>query len=336
MLSKLLRYPTVLNKSSISDSHTSKALVSGRIVMSRMQQSTIMVYFALIGCFVGHVDAQLCTYIADWNSFANGTNFTNATVGHGIVMSLRPPNFFNDSEEVGDNHIVELGPKGSIPGNAITFEQFPITGGGQDINFIFSSPVSNLQFTIMDIDNGNQVDFEDGTGYSDQVIVSAPTGFTSTKPTGSTVIGNGTVASPFRNINDVTQAYGDTSPGGNIQISMAGPLTSFTLKYINGLIQNGFAQLIHMSNIKFDAPCPPTLSPTASPSNSPTTAMPTAAPITPSPSKSPTTATPTDSPTARPTHLPTTATPSKSPTTATPTESPTARPTHLPTTATPS
>ena len=203
MLSKFLCYPTVLNKASISDSRTSKALVSGQIVMSRMQRSTIMVYFALIGCFVGHVDAQLCTYIADWNSFANGTNFTNATVGHGIVMSLRPPNFFNDSEEVGDNHIVELGPKGSIPGNAITFEQFPITGGGQDITFIFSSPVSNLQFTIMDIDNGNEVDFEAGTGYSDQVIVSAPTGFTFTKPTGSTVIGNGTVVSPFRNINDV-------------------------------------------------------------------------------------------------------------------------------------
>jgi len=219
MLSKLLRYPTVLNKSSISDSRTSKALVAGRIVMLRIQRSTIMVSFALIGCFVGHVHAQLCTYTADWNSFANGTQFTSATVGHGIVMSLSPPAFFGNSEAVGDNHIVELGPKGNIPGHALTFEQFPQMDGGQDITFTFSSPVSNLQFTIMDIDNGKEVDFEDGTGYSDKVVVSAPTGFTSTIPSGSTVIGNGTVESTFRNINDPTQSYGDTSAGGNVQIS---------------------------------------------------------------------------------------------------------------------
>ena len=55
--------------------------------------------------------------------------------------------------------------------------------------------------------------------YSDKVVVSAQTGFTSTIPSGSTVIGNGTVESTFRNINDPSQSYGDTSDGGNVQIS---------------------------------------------------------------------------------------------------------------------
>jgi hypothetical protein len=269
------------------------------------------------------VDA-LCNRTVNWNDYTAGSTFTTANVAGGVTMSLSPAVFSGGSDPLGDNHIVQSGPTGGIPGKALTFAQTPITGAGQDITFTFSSPVENLSFIITDIDNGLQGDGSfKGSGFSDTVVVSIPLTYTSTVPFGSTVTGAGTSALPF--INSNSASYGTTSPGGNLQISMAGPITTFTLKYLCGSIQQGFTQRIHMSNIKFDGACPtesPTRTPTARPTQSPTTTKPTSPPITASPSTSPTTSTPT---TSRPTQSPTTSKPTDTPTTSKPTESPTAR-----------
>jgi hypothetical protein len=121
-----------------------------------------------------------------------------------------------------------------------------------------------LSSIIINIDNSLE---SDGSGFSDNVVVSNPslTDFTSTVPAGSTVTGNGTALLPFMNSNQ--QSYdGRNSPGGNLKITMAGPLTTFTLKYISGSIQNGTAQpmlssgliqnrtaqRIHLSNMVFE------------------------------------------------------------------------------------
>ena len=86
IMSKLLLYAAVVFnailsriKSSVSDSCTSNALISGRTMILRMQRSTIMVCFALVGYFVGHVEAQLYTNsTVSWDDFAVGTMFTKA------------------------------------------------------------------------------------------------------------------------------------------------------------------------------------------------------------------------------------------------------------------
>jgi len=76
-------------------------------------------------------------------------------------------------------------------------------------------------------------------------------GGTLTVPTGSTVTGAGTAASPFMNNN--VHSYHPDSPGGNLMISMAGPLSTFTftIKFSNGSNQNWSSQRIHLTNMLF-------------------------------------------------------------------------------------
>ena len=77
MLFKILHYAAVFFnailsrfKSSVSDSCTSNALISGRIMILRMQRFTIMV--SLVGYFVGHVDAQFYYPLGNCLNAANG------------------------------------------------------------------------------------------------------------------------------------------------------------------------------------------------------------------------------------------------------------------------
>ena len=175
------------------------------------------------------------------------------------------------------------------------------------------SPVENLSFIITEIDSGLQGDGSlAGAGFSDTVVVSILPTYTSSVPAGSSVTGAGTAVSPFINSNPLS--YDANFPGGNLHISLAGPITTFTLQYLCGIIQLGGSQLIHMSNIRFEGACStdsPTRNPTDRPTESPTN-TPTAIPIasrTLSPTTASPTATPTDSPTESPTNTPTTSKP---------------------------
>ena len=167
-------------------------------------------------------------------------------------MSLTSATFFGNSTALSNNLKVQAGPTGNITGNALTFAQTPKTDGGQDITFTFSASIYELSFIITDIDNGLTGDGEDGDqGSSERVVILPAGGFTSTVPTGSTVNGAGTAASPFMNNN--VQSYHTDSPGGNLKISMAGPLSTFTIKFSNGSVQNGSSERIHLTNILFKA-----------------------------------------------------------------------------------
>jgi len=165
-------------------------------------------------------------------------------------MSLSSATFFGSSTALSTNLKVQAGPTGNITGNALTFAQTPKTDGGQDITFTFSAPIYELSFIITDIDNGLTGDGEAGDeGFSERVVILPAGGYTSTVPTGSTVNGAGTDASPFMNNN--VQSYHTDSPGGNLKISMAGPLSTFTIKFSNGSVQNGSSERIHLTNILF-------------------------------------------------------------------------------------
>ena len=166
-------------------------------------------------------------------------------------MSLSSTTFFGSSTALSSNLKVQAGPTGNITGNALTFAQTQKTDGGQNITFTFSAPIYELSFIITDIDNGLTGDGDGDEGFSDRVVILSSKGYTSTVPTGSTVNGAGTAASPFLNNNE--QSYSTGSPGGNLKISMAGPLSTFTIKFSNGLVQNGSSQRIHLTNMLFCA-----------------------------------------------------------------------------------
>lgn len=94
----------------------------------------------------------------------------------------------------------------------------------QTIQFTFSESVSNLRFSITDIDRVKG-DFIDG------VSLTSSSQFTATVPSGSTVTGAGTVASPWQNSTEGNKS--EDGPGGQIDIAFTGPVQTFTIRYDN-------------------------------------------------------------------------------------------------------
>ena len=198
--------------------------------------------------------------------------FTNMSA-EGITMLLNSPSFFGGSEPGSRNGQIQSSPFGAIAENSIMFEQSPAKDGGQTITFSFSKTVYELSFTITDIDNGN--DNQTGIiGASDLIVIVSPTTYTYTVPIGSSVIGNGTsvgtttTSGPFRNTNDLN--YDKSSPSGNIQISVPGPLTSltFTLSLSTSQVVTYLTQQITIGSISFKD-CGDTALHTTSPRGSP-------------------------------------------------------------------
>lgn len=116
--------------------------------------------------------------------------------------------------------------------------------------FTFSRPVTNLSFTLRDIDSAQQ-DFWDG-------IALAGTPFTAGKANASYLDGTGALDNPFR-ANGNNRGVGDSSTDGNVTITMAS-VTSFEFHYWNlsdssALFVDG-DQKVFLSGFTFDyKPC---------------------------------------------------------------------------------
>ena len=185
----------------------------------------------------------------DWNTLGTpGTTFTSATVG-GITMTLDPSTFFGGTTGINNNRKIIASPIGGIATQGVQFEQTPVNAGGQNISFSFSAAVYNVSFTITDIDTLNN-------SWSDRIIVTSPTNFTYSVPSGSTIIGAGTATGntnttgPFRNSNNNLN-YNNNQNGGNVTLTFPGPLTSFKLQFTCSTIAGGSNQLIKISPIAF-------------------------------------------------------------------------------------
>lgn len=110
--------------------------------------------------------------------------------------------------------------------------------GGQVLTFSFSQEVSNLQFTVADIDN-------DGTRYRDSIVLSpAPTTVTN----GRAVVGAGTTAAPLRTTG-TSQVTSDTLANRST-VTMADPLSSFSLDFSSST--GTTAQQIFITSMSFD------------------------------------------------------------------------------------
>jgi hypothetical protein len=94
----------------------------------------------------------------------------------------------------------------------------------QTVKFTFTQAVYHLSFLLTDFDYlANQ--------YQDGMAISGPA-FTATVPSGSTVVGSGTMLSPFRSSG--TAAYDNSASGArNVKITFAGPVSTFSLVYWN-------------------------------------------------------------------------------------------------------
>lgn len=104
----------------------------------------------------------------------------------------------------------------------------PSANDYQTIRFTFSESVSNLRFSITDIDRVWTTTTRD---FIDGVSLTSSSRFTATVPSGSTVTGAGTAASPWRNSTEGNKS--EDAPGGQIDITFTGPVQTFTIRYDN-------------------------------------------------------------------------------------------------------
>lgn len=132
----------------------------------------------------------------------------------------------------GVNNLGVTNPVGGTGGAGVTLAQTSNaasdaanSSSNQTVTVTFDRAVYNLSFLITDIDSN-------ANAFSDGVAITGAS-FTSTIPSGSTVSGSGTTASPFRQQAATAQADNATGTTGNIGLTFAGPVTSFKITYWN-------------------------------------------------------------------------------------------------------
>jgi hypothetical protein len=199
--------------------------------------------------------------VLNWDSFATGAIFTNTIIGNTTITLTTVAAGGTDVTPV--NRQIQNVNAGGITGKSLRFGMDAETtsfnnGNRQTVTFSFSNPVSNVAFTLIDIDN------QLTSGWGDRVWM-VTTGFTFTPAltSGATrIIGNGTntpdvaptMLNPqgsgrFRNLN-TNNNLGDTSNAGNVTIRYAGPISSFSFVYANQ-VNSGEPQRIDMGDITF-------------------------------------------------------------------------------------
>ncbi|WP_436796301.1 hypothetical protein [Actinospongicola halichondriae] len=191
--------------------------------------------------------------VLDWDDYDAGTAFTNAVI-EGTTVSISSQ-ILGSTSVLSDNLTIQNGPHGGVNQRFLKLNQLPSQSSfnnGQVITIAFSPQVTNVQFTLTDIDNVFN-------GWGDRVLINQA-GFVATTPVGSTVIGTGQVLAnlvrdPFRN-SVLNSNYNDSSPGGNVTLTFAGPINSLSFRYYNQSNTGGGNQRIGISDITFD-PCPP-------------------------------------------------------------------------------
>lgn len=181
-----------------------------------------------------------------WSGFTIGSTFTSAVV-NGVTVTLSTTTL-PGTTLLSTNRTIRASPNGGISAPVLQFQQLPnAIGIGQDITFSFDAPVSNLSFSLYDIDN-----LSGGWGDRIQVFTagytsSIPSTFTPATPTGN-VIGDGTAGNRFRGSN-TNANWNDSSNRGNVTLTYAGPITSFSFRYQNAANTGGGNMRIGISDI---------------------------------------------------------------------------------------
>ncbi len=188
------------------------------------------------------------TFDVDGNGPLPGNVMTaKATYDSGMNVRNDGPNGTNDNFTV-------AGSVGGLNTSGLVMAQRATTsspsGALGHYLFSFSKPVSNLSFTLTDIDSTTG-DFWDSVWLTGS--------FTSSNKA-SGLQGVGTSASPFKQVGGNSAVDNSSGSGGNVTISYPGPISSFQINYSN--VATSFSsrldpdQVVTIANIAFDfQPC---------------------------------------------------------------------------------
>jgi hypothetical protein len=108
---------------------------------------------------------------------------------------------------------------------------------GQDLTFSFSVPVYNLKFTLVNIDFG-------AGSWQDRLWIDGAAFTAQLSPTTEITGGPGTSQATEW----IGSAGSGTTNSGNVAVTMAGPVTSFTIHYRTGT-PNGGTQHVSVNNV---------------------------------------------------------------------------------------
>lgn len=103
----------------------------------------------------------------------------------------------------------------------------------QVVTVTFSRPVTDLQFTITDIDSNDQNG--SNSDYRDEIELSGTRTAVATSRGGGNfyVVGSGTSADPWHMYNDDTAASDSGDNRGNLQVAYTGSVSTFEMNYWN-------------------------------------------------------------------------------------------------------
>lgn len=189
----------------------------------------------------------------NWNTIGVGNPFTSTTLAASgpypaLTISLANTTVGTPTAVTG-NQLVQLTPN-PYGGQASPFYKYFMNNNaaneGYTGTFTFSSPVWNLQFTIFDIDRNLAA--APATGFQDKVYLTSSAAFTFTQPAGGLPTGVGTSGNPW--VGTTNTAVPDNSNLGNVSVTFAGPISSFSMTFLSGNLLNR-QQSVGISNLTF-------------------------------------------------------------------------------------
>lgn len=173
---------------------------------------------------------------------------TGSTGGSSFAFTVRSVNVGSVTRDAGNllaqsASILAAG----VPGRAIEVWHTAAAGAGQVVTVTFDRAVSDLRFTLLDIDTSGNT-----TGFLDNVsLTPAPTAFTYANP--NYLQGTGVTGNTFRPRAGVATSPASSS-NGNVSVTIAGPTSSVAIRFVNGRTGGAAAgQSIGISSMTFTA-----------------------------------------------------------------------------------
>lgn len=150
-----------------------------------------------------------------------------------------------DSEP--DNGIYTAGPIGGASGLMLFHAPNHTTNTTQTITLKFSAPVTNVSFSLLDVDSSQTKSKHNTVDHWQDLVAVGPTGFTGAK--NSNVTGSGTTGAPYRAINQ-NSPIPDGGTASNVKLSWTASLDTVTLVYSQDGSQDGSPK-VGISDISF-------------------------------------------------------------------------------------
>lgn len=182
------------------------------------------------------VSASQCEGTIDWSAYPVGTQINTIPVAGAspATTATFTATYAAQQPQTGRTGRVAAGPQGGVAQNYFVVElRPPRANDSVSIRVVFSRPVSNVEFSLLDIDGASP-------GYQDSVRVLTP-GYTS--QAAPRVIGDGTTANPFRQSTPLS-GVPSASPDGNLRLNWAGTVSEIEFVYFQPNVATQSANMV--------------------------------------------------------------------------------------------